>query len=90
MIDMWCAVEQAEGKLKGHMTGQYGTLNESPLSDINLEGSVFSFSVNAMGPSGEELAITFKMEVDIKKGSMKGTLEIPALGLTGTWEASKQ
>ena len=88
--ELTLVMEQAEGKLKGHMTGQYGTLNESPLSDINLEGSVFSFSVNAMGPSGEELAVTFKMEVDIKKGSMKGTLEIPDMGLTGTWEASKQ
>lgn len=83
-------MELAEGKLKGHITGQYGTLTESPLTDIKLEGNVFGFQVMAAGPGGGELAITFKMEVDTKTGSMKGTLEIPDMGMSGTWEASKQ
>ena len=88
--ELTLVMELAEGKLKGHITGQYGTLTESPLTDIALEGSVFSFQVMAAGPGGGELAVTFKMEVDIKNGSMKGTLEIPDMGMTGTWEASKQ
>lgn len=88
--ELTLVMELAEGKLKGHITGQYGTLTESPLTEIALEGAVFSFQVMAAGPGGGELAIAFKMEVDVKNGSMKGTLEIPDMGMTGTWEASKQ
>jgi hypothetical protein len=88
--ELTLVMEQAEDALKGHMTGQYGTLTEAPLSDIKLEGAVFSFKVMAIGPSGDEIAITFKLDVDVKNGSMKGTLEIPDMGMSGAWEASKQ
>jgi hypothetical protein len=88
--ELTLVLELAEGKLKGHMTDQYETLTESPLTEIKLEGAVFSFSVKAMGPGGEELPITFKMDVDVKEGAMKGILEIPDMGMSGTWEASKK
>jgi hypothetical protein len=81
-------LELKEGKLSGHMTGEYGTLDESPLSEILLEGEVFSFKVMAAGPGGGEVAITFKMKVS--GDSMEGILEIPDMGASGTWEANKQ
>ena len=81
-------LELKEGKLSGHMTGEYGTLDASPLSEIRLEDSVFSFKVMAAGPGGGEIGITFKMKVS--GDSMEGTLEIPDMGASGTWEAKKQ
>lgn len=77
-----------EGNLTGHMTDQYGTMNESPIEKIQLEGGVFSFSVNGMGPGGQEISFVFKMNVD--GDSMEGSLEIPDMGMNGTWEATKQ
>ena len=77
-----------EGELKGHMTGQYGTLNEAALLEIELGDGIFKFTVNALGPDGGELAIDFEMKVE--GNSMKGSLDIPDMGLAGTWEADKQ
>lgn len=77
-----------EGELTGHLTGQYGTLNESPISEVSLEEGVFKFSAFAMGPGGQEMAVTFAMKID--GDSMSGELEIPDMGLVGTWEAKKQ
>jgi hypothetical protein len=85
--ELTLVLELEEGKLKGHMTGQYGTLNEAPLSDIEFIESVFKFSVKVVGPGGEELTVVFEMNVD--GDSMKGKLEIPDMGLAGAWEASR-
>jgi hypothetical protein len=81
-------LELKDGKLAGHMTGEYGTLDESPLSEITLEDGVFGFMVMASGPGGGEVAIKFKMKVS--KDAMEGTLDIPDMGASGTWEASLQ
>jgi hypothetical protein len=76
-----------EGELNGHMTGQYGVLNAAPLSEIKLSEGVFKFSVKAIGPGGGELAVVFEMKVE--GDSMKGKLDIPDMGISGTWEASR-
>jgi hypothetical protein len=81
-------MELEGGKLKGHLTDEYGTVSETPIKEIKLEGAVFSFSVVGMGPGGEELTLVLKMTVE--GDSMKGTLEIPDMGMTGAWEASKK
>jgi hypothetical protein len=81
-------LELKEGDLSGHMTDQYGSMSEAPISDVKLEDGVFSFSVLAIGPGGEELKLILKMNVD--GDSMKGTFEIPDMGMNGTWEATKQ
>jgi len=77
-----------EGNLAGHMTDQYGSMSESPIDEIKLEKGVFSFSVKAMGPGGQEMKLILKMNVD--EDSMDGTLEIADMGMNGTWEATKQ
>jgi hypothetical protein len=77
-----------EGKLNGHLSGQYGTLNEAALMDIELSEGVFKFAVNAIGPNSGELRVVFEMKVE--GDSMKGRLEIPDMGVSGTWEAEKQ
>lgn len=77
-----------EGKLAGHLTDQYGTMDEAPIEEIKLEEGVFSFSVVGMGPGGQEITLILKMNVD--GDSMKGTLEIADMGMNGTWEATKQ
>ena len=76
-----------EGKLSGHMTDQYGTMENAPIENIKLEEGVFSFSVQGKGPEGETITLFFKMNVE--GSSMKGTLEIPDMGLSGSWEATK-
>jgi len=81
-------MEMDEGKLAGHMTDQYGTMSETPIDGIKLEGSVFSFSVVGTGPGGQEITLVLKMNVE--GDYMNGTLEIPDMGMNGTWEASKQ
>ncbi len=81
-------LELKEGKLTGHMTDQFEFMIGAPIIEIKLEEGVFSFSVVAMGPDGQELPLVFKMKVD--GDSMNGDLEIPAMGMSGTWEATKQ
>ena len=76
-----------EGKLEGHMTGEHGTLNETPAKDFLFENGDFSFSIVLEGPDGE-LAVQFKMKVE--GNSMSGELSIPDMGMAGTWEAEKQ
>ena len=74
-------------ELLGHMTDQYASMTESPISTVNLEADTFNFSVYAdMG--GEQFLMNLSMKVD--GDSMKGKLEIPDMGMLGTWEASKQ
>ena len=60
----------------------------TPIDKIKLENGVFSFSVVGNGPSGEEITMLLKMNVDGE--AMEGTLEIEEMGMNGTWEATKQ
>jgi hypothetical protein len=85
--ELTLVMELEEGKLKGHMTDQYGTMNEALLSEIKLEQGVFSFSVPAVGTDGQELMCLLKMKID--GDSMQGELSIPDWGMNGTWEATK-
>ena len=86
--DLVLVLELKDGNLEGHMTDQYGTMSESPIDEAKLEDGVFSFSVGGMGPGGQGITLTFKMNVD--GDSMEGILEIPDMGANGTWEATKQ
>jgi hypothetical protein len=86
--DEFTLVLEIEGEsLKGHLTDQYGTLDEAPLEEIKLEDGKFSFSVKGTAPDGQEF--TMVLDMDVEGDSMKGTLEIPGFG-TGAWEATKQ
>jgi hypothetical protein len=85
--ELTLVMELEDGKLKGHMTDQYGTMSEAPLSEIKLEEGVFSFSLFATGPDGQELEMLLKMNID--GDSMEGKLEVPDWGMNGTWEATK-
>ncbi|MFC2166433.1 hypothetical protein ACFLQZ_00535 [Acidobacteriota bacterium] len=76
-----------EGKLVGHMTDQYESMIEAPIDDVNLEDGTFSFSVN-VGMGSEQFLMKLSMKVD--GDSMEGKLEIPDMGMFGTWEATKQ
>ncbi len=81
-------MEMKEGSLAGHMTDQFGFMSQTPIFEVKLEESIFSFSVVLSGQSGEKATMILKMNVE--KDSMKGTLEIPDMGMNGTWEATKQ
>ncbi len=81
-------LEVKDGKLAGHMTGEFGTLNESALIEVTLENGVFGFTAMAIGPSGGEIAVKFK--INVSGDSMEGGLEIPEMGLAGKWEATRQ
>ena len=86
--DLTLVLEIKEGKLEGRITDQYGTMNDSPIDEIKLEAGEFSFSVMGMGPGGQEIKLVLKMKIE--GDTMKGTLEIPDMGMNGTWEAAKQ
>ena len=86
--DLTLVLVLEDGELKGHMTDQMGTLSEAVLKDIELGEGIFKFTANAVGPYGGELPIVFEMKVE--DDSMKGKLDIPDMGLDGTWEAEKQ
>jgi hypothetical protein len=81
-------LELKEGKLAGHMTDQFETMNQAPAIDITLDKDAFSFSVSLAGPGGEQLTCKFKMKVT--GDAMKGELEVPEMGAKGTWEAAKK
>jgi hypothetical protein len=80
-------LELKEGKLEGSMVDQYGTINDE-ISDVVLEGDAFNFESPVAGPSGVQATILYKMK--ITGDSMKGTIEIPEMGMKGAWQATKQ
>ena len=86
--ELTLVLELVDGELSGHMTGEYGTLNQSPLKDIELSEGVFKFAVYAVGPDGQDLEIIFKMEID--EDTMTGEMEVPNWGVMGEWEAKKE
>jgi hypothetical protein len=80
-------LELKDGQLSGHMTDQYDSMAETPIDEVHLEDGTFVFSVNAVDGSQQfSLKFTMKVEGD----SMKGKFEIPDMGMSGTWEATKQ
>ncbi len=81
-------LELKEGKLAGHMTDQYGTMNQAPIREITLDQGTFSFSVSVTGPGGGEVTCSFKMKVT--GDAMKGELVVSEMGAKGTWEATKK
>ena len=86
--ELTLVIELKDGKLTGHMSDQFETMVESPISDVELVEGTFKFSTYAMGPSGQNLTLIFKMKVG--GDSMSGVLEVPDMGVNGEWEAAKQ
>lgn len=79
-------LELKEGKLDGGMVDEYGTINDK-IKEIFLEQDSFNFSTPVMGPGGQQMTINFKMK--IAGTAMKGTIEIPEMGMQGAWESTK-
>lgn len=86
--ELTLALELKEGKLAGTMSDQYGTINQFPITDATFEKGVLSFSSPVAGPGGQQATIKFKMTVS--GDTMKGEMEIPEMGMTGAWEATKK
>lgn len=80
-------LELKEGKLAGHMTDQYGTI-DGDIKDVVCEQGAFNFSVPLMLPQGGQGTIIFKMKVS--GDAMKGEIEIPEMSAKGAWQASRQ
>ena len=78
---------EKEGVLSGTITGEYGTLVDTPLENIKVEKGVFTFDVMVAAGGGDIKAV-FKMTVAGDK--MTGEFDIPDMGASGTWEAEKQ
>ena len=86
--ELTLVLELKEGNLTGHMSDQFETMLESPISEVELGDGVFKFSTYAMGPGGQNMTLIFKMKID--GDSMSGILEVPDIGVNGEWEATKQ
>jgi hypothetical protein len=86
--DLVLVLELKEGKLAGHVTDQYGTMNLAPISEITLDQGTLTFTVSVAGPGGAQVALKFKMKVS--GDAMKGELVVPEMGMKGTWEAAKK
>lgn len=86
--DLALVLELKEGKLTGHMTDQYGTMNLAPISEITLDQGTLSFSLSIAGPGGAQVTLKFKMKVS--GDAMKGELVVPEMAAKGTWEAAKK
>ena len=85
--ELTLVLELKEGKLSGHMSDEIGYLNEAELTESSLADGIFSFAITAESPGGS-MEITFKMKV--KGDSMTGEMDMPDMGMSGTWEATKQ
>jgi len=79
-------LELKEGKLAGHMTDQYGSI-DGDIKDIVLEQGAFNFSAEVKF-DGNQGNILFKMK--LSGDAMKGEIEIPEMSAKGTWQAAKQ
>ncbi|MGD9344842.1 MAG: hypothetical protein PVH84_03205 [Candidatus Aminicenantes bacterium] len=86
--ELTLVLELKNGELTGHMSDQFETMVESPISEVELGEGTFKFSTYAIGPGGGNLNLIFKMKVD--GDSMSGVLEVPDMELSGEWEATKQ
>ena len=86
--ELTLVLEMKEGKLAGTMSDQYGTINKFPISDIVIDKGVLSFSSPVVGPGGQQTTIKYKMT--IAGDTMKGSIEISEIGMTGAWEAAKK
>jgi hypothetical protein len=86
--ELTLVLELKDGELTGHMSDQFDTMVESPISEVELAEGVFNFSSYAMGPGGQNLTLIFKMKVE--GDSMTGLLEVPDMDISGEWEATKQ
>lgn len=80
-------LEMKEGKLAGHMTDQYGTI-DGDIKDVVVEKNAFNFTVPVYLPDGGQGVINFKMKV--AGDAMKGEIEVPEMSAKGTWEAAKR
>ena len=85
--DLVLVLELKDGALTGRMNDEFGTLVDTPITDVKLDQGIFKFSV-AVNAGGTAMTVAFEMKVE--GGSMKGTFEIPDMGQTGAWEAAKQ
>ena len=85
--ELTLVLEMKDGELAGKMTDQFESMIETPIEEVILEEEAFSFTVSVEVPGG-----TFKLEFKMKVSgnSMKGDLNVPDLGMSGTWEAEKQ
>ena len=77
---------EKDGKLAGTLTGEYGTLVDTPLENIKVENNVFSFDV-MISAGGGEIKAVFKLKVD--GDTMEGAFEIPDMDAGGTWKADR-
>lgn len=78
---------EKDGVLSGTISGEYGTLVDTPLENIKVEKDIFTFDVMVAAGGGDIKAV-FKMTVAGDK--MAGGFDIPDMGASGTWEAVKQ
>jgi hypothetical protein len=85
--ELTLVLELKDGGLTGHMSDQFETMAESPISDVEFGEGTFKFSTYAIGPGGGNLTLIFKMKVN--GDSMSGVLEVPDMGVNGEWEATK-
>jgi len=86
--DLTLVLELKEGKLAGTMSDQFQTIDRFSITDVTFEKGLLSFSSPVAGPGGQQATIKFKMTVS--GDSMKGEMEIPEMGMTGAWEATKK
>ena len=85
--ELTLVLELAEGELTGHITGEYGTLSQSEIREVSLDNDLLVFTVDAESGGGP-IAIVFNMKISGEE--MKGEMEVPDMGLGGTWEAVRR
>jgi hypothetical protein len=86
--ELTLVLELKDGKLAGTMSDQFQTIDQFAINDVSFEKGVLSFSSPVAGPGGQQATIKFKMTVS--GDAMKGEMEIPEMGMTGSWEATKK
>jgi hypothetical protein len=77
-------------KISGTLEGGPPNGEPQPIQDAQLEGDQLSFKVNAKGPDGELVALTYQGKVS--GNHIAGTHKGPHLGPTGEvpWEVTKK
>ncbi len=78
---------EKDGELSGTISGQYGTLVDTPLENIKVENGTFTFEI-MISTGGGDIQAVFKMTVE--GDTIKGEFELPDMGASGAWQAERQ
>jgi len=80
-------VKYQDGVFSGNITDELGYMDNAPLKNFVIKNNTIALDIVVSIPEGD---MTVKVKGTIKGDTIEGTWEIPDMGDSGTWSASKK